>query len=195
MTYAELLQAPSPPLDISKSYDLAFTAKNTSKDIRQAASLQAFIDSKKKITLGALPEAVTHPAATLLQSYVEEGIPDTIGPLWLRTALDEAIQNGQHASACAPDMVSFILGYLQRRFQGRFSILLSTEDAVQVFGEKLKLSCITVSPQDQRRPQLILNLSAQPDKETPSVNVTTDREISPESMQFGRAFPHIIQAM
>ena len=36
---------------------------------------------------------------------------------------------------------------------------------------------------------------AQPDKETPSVNNTTDREIAPESMQFGRDFPRILQAI
>ena len=50
-------------------------------------------------------------------------------------------------------------------------------------------------PQAQIRPRLILNLSEPPDKETPSVKITTDREIAPESMQFGRAFPHIIQAI
>ena len=44
-------------------------------------------------------------------------------------------------------------------------------------------------------PRLILNLSAPPDKETPSVNNMTDREIAPESMQFGRAFPRILQAI
>ena len=42
---------------------------------------------------------------------------------------------------------------------------------------------------------LILNLSAVPDKETPSVNDTTDGEIAPESMQFGRAFQCILQVI
>ena len=64
-----------------------------------------------------------------------------------------------------------------------------------MFGEKLKLSRIAEIPQAQHWPLLILNLSAAPDKETPSVNNTTDREIAPESMQFGRAFPRIIQAI
>ena len=36
-------------------------------------------------------------------------------------------------------------------------------------------SRIAAVPQAQRRPRLILNLSAPPDKETPSVNDTTDR--------------------
>ena len=83
----------------------------------------------------------------------------------------------------------------RKRIQDGFSILLSAEDAVQLFGKQLKLSHIAAVPQAQRRAHLILNLSAAPDKETPSVNDTTDREIAPESMQFGRAFPCILQAI
>ena len=62
--------------------------------------------------------AVTHLAATLLQSYVEEGIPVNTDPPWSIKTLDEAIHND-----------------------------------------------------------------------------TTDREIAPESMQFGKAFPRILQAI
>ena len=134
-------------------------------------------------------------SATLLQSYVEEGIPVNTGPPWLRKALDEAIYNGPHASACAPDMVSFIRGELRRRIQDGFSILLSAEDAVRLFGEQLKLSRRAAVPQAQRQPRLILNWSAPPEKETPSVNDTTDREIAPESMQFRRALPRILQVI
>ena len=106
--------------------------------------------------------------------------------------MEEAIRKGQHVSACAPDMVRFIQGELQRWVQYVFRILLSAEDAVKLFGDKLKLSRIAAVPQDQCRPRLILNLLAQPNKETPSVDDTTDREISPESTQFGRAFPRIL---
>ena len=109
--------------------------------------------------------------------------------------MDEAIHNGPHASAYAPDMVRFIRGELWWRIQDGFSILLSAEDAVRFFGEKLKLSCIAAVLQDQYRQRIILNLSAMPDNETPSDNVNTDREIAPESMQFGRAFPRILQTI
>ena len=50
-------------------------------------------------------------------------------------------------------------------------------------------------PQANRRPRLILNLLARPDSNTPSVNKTTDREAVPEPLQFGRAFPRILQAV
>ena len=160
--------------------------------IRQSESLQAFIDSEQRRTLGAISEAVSHPAATLLQSYVEEGIPANIGPLWSRAALGEKIRNGPHASACALDMVSFIQERLQRRVQGGFSILLSAEENVRVLRENLNLSCIASVPQDQRRPRKFLNLSAQHDKETPSVNNTTDRNIDLDSMRCWRSFPRIL---
>ena len=66
---------------------------------------------------------------------------------------------------------------------------------MKLFGEKLKLYHIAAVPQAERWTRLILNLSAPLDKETHSVNGATDRKISQESMQFGRALPRILQAI
>ena len=66
---------------------------------------------------------------------------------------------------------------------------------MRLFGERLKLSRIAAVPQAHRRPRLILNLSTQPDSDTPSVNETTNREAALESLQSGRAFPHILQTV
>ena len=71
---------------------------------------------------------------------------------------------------------------MQRRIKDGFSILLPAADAIQLFGERLKLSRIAAAPQAHRRLRLILNLSAQPDSDTPSVNETTNREAVPESL-------------
>ena len=120
----------------------------TAGEIRQVASLQAFLDSKQCITLWGLPESVTHLAANLFQSYVEYGITVVTGPLWLRTALDEYIWNRPHASECALDMVSFILGEIRRQVQDEFIILLSAKDAVILFRENLNLFHIAAVPQD-----------------------------------------------
>ena len=68
-------------------------------------------------------------------------------------------------------------------------------NAARLFGDKLKLTCIAAVPQYHRRLRLIINLLAQPDEGTPSANDTMDREVAPESMQFGRAFPHILQSI
>ena len=154
-----------------------------------------FLPSKQRKTLGGLPEGVKHPAATLLHKFVEEGILAHTGPPWSPEALETAISKGPHASACTPEMTLFIRGELRQRIKDGFSILLLTADNMRLFGEKLKLSRIAAVPQAHHRPRLILNLSAQPDSNTLSVNETTNREAVPESLQFGRAFPRILQAV
>ena len=66
---------------------------------------------------------------------------------------------------------------------------------MRLFVEMLNPPCIVAVPQTHHQPRLILKLSAQPNKGTPIFNRTTDREIPPESMHFGRAFPCILQAI
>ena len=68
-------------------------------------------------------------------------------------------------------------------------------DAVRLFGEKMKLSCIAALPQAHRSPRLILNLSEITDKGTPGVNKTTNRGAALDSLQFGRTFPCILQVV
>ena len=50
-------------------------------------------------------------------------------------------------------------------------------------------------PQAHCHLRLNLNLLAQPDSYTPSINKTIDREAAPESLHFGRSFPRILQAV
>ena len=64
-----------------------------------------------------------------------------------------------------------------------------------MFGDNMKLSRIPEVTQEHCRLCLIINLVFQPDEGMPSVNDTTEREVSPESMQFERAFPRILQAI
>ena len=92
-------------------------------------------------------------------------------------------------------MTDFIRGDLHQRVRDGFSILLHAADVVGLFGENLKLSRIAAVLQEHQRPRLILNLSSQPDEGTSTVNETTVGESGPESMQFGRAFPRILQTI
>ena len=110
------------------------------------------------MTLGGLPEGLIHPSAALLNTYVEEGIPDHIGSPWSPQALGTTISKRPHASACTPEMTNFIRGEIQRRIKDGFIILLPAEDAIQLFGERLKVSCIGAVPHSHRRPRLIPNL-------------------------------------
>ena len=64
---------------------------------------------------------------------------------------------------------------MQQRVWYGFSIIILEVDSVRVFGDKLKLSCITAVPQEHHRPCLIINLSEKSDEGMPSVEDTTDR--------------------
>ena len=163
--------------------------KATAREILNAPSLLLFLASKQRNTLGGLPEGVKHLAAALLQTYVEKGIPAHTGPPWSPQALETTISKGPHASACTPEMTSIVRGEIHWKTKEGFSILLLPADAIRLFGERLKLYCITAAPQEHCCPRLILNMLAQPDSDTPCVNDTTDKEAALEPLQFGRAFP------
>ena len=109
--------------------------------------------------------------------------------------LETAISKGQHTSACTPEMITFIRGEMQQMINDGFSILHLAADLIRLFGENLKHSCIAAVPQSHYWPRLILGLLAQPGSDTPSINETTDREAAPESLQFGRTFLCILQAV
>ena len=96
--------------------------------------------------MGGLPKGVKHPVAALLQTYSEEGIPAHMWPPWSPQALETTISKGPHASACTPEMNSFIRGDIQRRVKDGFSILLLAADVIRLFGERLKLSRIMSVP-------------------------------------------------
>ena len=92
-------------------------------------------------------------------------------------------------------MTAFIHGDMRQCVQYVFSILFPAADTVRLFGDNMKLSRIPEVTQEHCRLCLIINLVFQPDEGMPSVNDTTEREVSPESMQFERAFPRILQAI
>ena len=192
LLYATREHASYPPSIAPLIDNLVATAKSTAREILSTPSLVLFLASKQHNTLGGLPEGVTHPAADLLQAYVEEGIPAHTAPPWSLQALETAISKGPHSSACTPEMTVFTRENMQRRIKNGFSILLLATDAIGIFRENLKLSRIAAMPQAHRRACLILNPSAQPDLDTPIVNETTNREAAPESLQFGRACPLIL---
>ena len=60
--------------------------------------------------MGSLTEEVIHPAAALIQSYIEEEITAHDGTPWSPKALETAIFKGTYASACTLDMNTFIWG-------------------------------------------------------------------------------------
>ena len=66
---------------------------------------------------------------------------------------------------------------------------------MRLFGDWLQLSRIAAVPQAHRRPRLILYLLAHPESDTLSFNETTNKDAALKSLQFGRSFPRILQAV
>ena len=195
LPYATTVQTTYPLPVVTPTDDIATTANTTAREILSAPSLLLFLASKQRKTLGSLSEGVMHPAAALIQSYVEEGITAHTGLPWSPQELEKDISRIPQASACTQEMTTFIRGDIQRRIKDGFIILFLAADTVWLFGEKLNLSHIAVVPQAHRRPRLILSMSEKTDVGKASVNKTTDRETIPESLRFGRDFPRILQAV
>ena len=87
LPHTKIEQAPYPPPVESSANDMVATERETLEALRQAPYLKDFIPSRQQSTLGALSKEVQHPAATLLQEYLEKEILVHIGPDWSRRAL------------------------------------------------------------------------------------------------------------
>ena len=83
---------------------------------------------------------MTHPDADLFWSYLEEVVPAHTGPLWSLLELETDISKGAHTSACILEITNFVWGEIQMRIKDGFSILFLMEDAIILFGGKLKIS-------------------------------------------------------
>ena len=127
--------------------------------LTQPPSLTSFISSRKRVTLGALPEELWNPEVYLLQEYVDEGTPIHKGPACTHQALEQAIIKGPDASTRTSEMTAFIRVEMRQHVWDGFNILLPAADAVMMFGDNLNMYHISAVPQEHRRPCLILNLS------------------------------------
>ena len=67
------------------------------------------------------------------------------------------------------------------------------KQALQFFGNRLKISRLACLDQANRKPRLICNSSEAPDATTKSVNDTTDTSTNPSAMQFGSCLPRLLQ--
>ena len=99
LPYDTMAQAPYPPPAADPTDDLAATPKATASEIISVPSLLSFLASKQWKTLGSLSEGIRYPSASLIQSYIEEGIPTYTKHPWYPQALETAISKVPHASS------------------------------------------------------------------------------------------------
>ena len=82
LPYSEMVQAPYPPMLEPSADNIAAMIKSTNKELTRAPPLLAFIVSQQQGMSGVLSEAVIHTTSSILQNYIEEGIPFHTGHPW-----------------------------------------------------------------------------------------------------------------
>ena len=112
-----------------------------------------------------------------------EGITLHAVPAWLQKELNKAIARGHHVLACTPDMTLLILGDMEQKLWDGLRILLLEAYTVQLFRDKLNLSCIATVSLEHFCMRLIINLTENTYGGNTNVNGITYREFTPESME------------
>ena len=72
-----------------------------------------------------------------------------------------------------------------------FSIVLTKEDTIRLFGTLLHISYLTSVDQNNRKLRLICNSGKAPDEVTLAVNASLDNSFAPKAMQFCPCLAHL----
>ena len=167
--------------------------------IATAPTLNAFISSCQSPTVAPPPPGSNHPASDLLSTYAAEGFPASVGAPWSLDTIRAAILQGPHVSTRTPEATAFCREELVERVARGFSLLLTEQDALRIFGTRLRISRLASVPQANRRNRLICDSTAPPPggdsllppqhrlkspnlPATPPVNESTDKSSAPPSM-------------
>ena len=192
---------PSPPPTVTPTFHqppstrpdpLVIAAASMGQRLRSASSTTSVIKSLQQPMVRA-PTSAYHPAHALLDSYATDGFPAAVGAPWPISSILAAIATGPHKSTLAKDSVHFVREELFERTTRGFSIILTKDDALKYFGDRLRISRLASVDQKNRKPRLICNSTAAPDDLTPSVNASTDSSSNPNAIQFGSCLPRVLQ--
>ena len=146
----------------------------------------------------------------MLSDYASQGFPASVGTPWSMRTIRAAILQGPHVSTRTPEATAFCREELVERVSHGFSILLEEEDAIRIFGTRLRISRLASVPQKNQRNRLICDSTAPPPGgdsllppqhrhkfpdllPTQPVNASTDTSSAPPSMQFGAYLPRLLQ--
>ena len=165
--------------------------------------IDTFIKGCQFQTVTAPTPLAYHPATPLLQSLASLGFPAAFGKPWSLDTIRAAIRKGPHTSTRKPSSTAFYHAELEDHVYRGFSLLLTVETAVLLFGRRLRISRQDSVPQTNREDQLIYDYTPSPPvgdlllplsiQDTPTVIVSIDRKVAPPSMQFGPCLPHLLQ--
>ena len=122
---------------------------------------------------------------------------------WYLDTIWAAIRRGLHTSTHNPDSTAFCCAEIADCIFCDFSLLLTAEAAILLFGRRLRISNLASVPQTNRKDRLICDSTARPSSgdsllppsylDTPAVNVSTDMTVTPPSMQLGLFLSRLLQ--
>ena len=171
---------------------LVSAARSMGKQFKSSPDVDDIIHVLQQPMVSA-PTSTFHPAAELLASYSKDGFPALVGEKWPMASILSAIKTGPHTSTLTQESVHFVRGELFDRTKRGFSIILTKDDALKYFGNRLRISRLASVDQANRKPRLICNSTAAPDTITPSVNASSDSSSNPNAIQFGSCLARLLQ--
>ena len=182
---------------------IAHLANITGTAISAATDIDTFIKGCHFQTIAAPPSSSHHPSKSLFQALATSGFPSALGKPWSLDAIRTAIKKGPHTSTCNSSSTIYCCKELSDRLSRGFSLLLTADTAILLFGRSLRIYRLASVPQDNQKDRLICNstsptpsgdyLLPPSSKDTLAVNVSTDRSVAPQAMQFFPCLPRILQ--
>ena len=185
------------------SDSIAHLANITGATIYSSPDIDTFVKGCQFQTIAAPPPSTYHLATPLTQSLATSGFLAPVSNPWSLDAIKAAISKGSHTSTQNPASTAFCRVELAYRVSHGFSLLLTLEVAVLLFGRNLRISRLVSVPQTNWKDWLICDSIVSPpggillltplSDDTPAANMSTNRTVAPQSMQFGSCLSRILQ--
>ena len=137
-------------------------ANITGTPISLASDIDTFTKGCQFKTISGHPSTSHNPAQQLLQSLATSGFPSAVGKPWSLVAIRAAIKEGPHTSTRNSASTIFCQKDLADRVSQGFSLLLTAETAILLFGRRLRISHLASVPQSNRKDGLICDSIAPP---------------------------------
>ena len=185
------------------SNSIAHLADITGAAISSAPDIDTFVKVCQFQTTAAPPYLSSHLATPLLQSLANSGLLAAVGKPWYLDAIRSKIDRGPCTSTRNPASTAFCRAELSDRVSRGFSLLLILEMAILLFGRHLCILRLASAPETNWKDWLVCESAGPPpggdlllppsSEDTPAVNMSTNRILAPQSMQFGPCLHLILQ--
>ena len=124
--------------------------------------IDTFIKGCQFQTIAAPPTSSYHQETPLIQSLETLGFPAAAGKPWSLDPIRDAIKRGPQTSTHNPASTFFCLEELAYCVSRGFSILLTAEMAILLFGRGLRISFLAGVPQTNQKDRIICDSTAPP---------------------------------